>query len=328
MKRVLLTGATGFVGSHVVDALAGVDVAVRALVRATSRAGALENRGIELVRGSLADDAFIASAMDGIDVVIHLAALTHAPSEAAFIETNVQATRRLVNAARDAGPPPRRFLFMSSLAAAGPSLDGRPVRPGDRPHPITAYGRSKREAERACFEAGTSLEVVVLRAPAVYGPRDPEILRFFRLASAGFVPLPPGPPRPLQLVHAADLARAVTLAATRPGVRGTFHIAEPRAYDMRDIVRLIGHSIGRRVRVLPLPAPLIRVAALVAESVNRAAGRTSMLNRDKASEFLAPGWLCETDAARDAFGFETRIALPEGLAATATWYRENGWLRT
>jgi nucleoside-diphosphate-sugar epimerase len=300
---------------------------VRALVRDTRRVGALEARGIEVVRGSLADDACIARAMDGVDGVIHLAALTHAPSEAAFIETNVDATRRLVHAARDAGPPPRRFLFMSSLAAAGPSLDGRPTRPGDAPHPITAYGRSKLEAERVCLDAGTTLEVVVLRAPAVYGPRDAEILRFFRFARTGFVPLPPGPPRPLQLVHVADLARAVTLAAMRPGLRGTFHIAEPTAYDMRDVVRLIGEAIGRRVRVLPLPAPLIRAAALAAESANRAAGRTSMLNRDKVREFLAPAWLCETAAARDAFGFEARIALPEGLAATATWYRENGWLR-
>lgn len=327
MKRVLLTGATGFVGSHVVDALHGADVTVRALVRPTSQVGALESHGIDIARGSLADGPFIARAMDGIDVIIHLAALTHAPSEAAFIETNVEATRRLVNAACDAGSPPRRFLFMSSLAAAGPSLDGRPVHPGDTPHPITAYGRSKLEAEHVCLAAGTTLEVVVLRAPAVYGPRDPEVLRFFRFARAGFVPLPPGPPRPLQLVHAEDLARAVTLAATRPRVRGTFHIAEPRAYGMRDVVRLIGEAIGRRVRVLPLPVPLIRAAALAAESVNRAAGRTSMLNRDKVREFLAPGWLCETEAARDAFGFETRIALPEGLTATAMWYRENGWLR-
>jgi nucleoside-diphosphate-sugar epimerase len=128
-------------------------------------------------------------------------------------------------------------------------------------------------------------------------------------------------------VHAGDLARAIALVATRPGVSGTFHIAEPVVYDMHAVARLIGDAMGRSVRVLPVPAPLIGAIALGAEIANRAAGRTSLLNRDKVRELLAPGWVCETGAAREAFGFEARIALPDGLRETAVWYRENGWLR-
>jgi len=327
MKRILLTGATGFVGSHAVAALVTEGAAVRALVRPTSDTAALEARGIELVRGSLHDDALLGRAMRGIDAVVHLAARTHAPSRAAFVETNVEATRRLVRAALDANPPPSRFVFMSSLAAAGPGRAGRPVRADDPPRPMTVYGRTKLAAERVCHDAGGPLEVVVLRAPAVYGPRDRELLRFFRFARAGIVPLPAGPPRPLQMVHAADLARAITLAATAPAVAGTFHIAETRAYDMRDVVRLIGSAIARGVRILPVPGPLIFALALGAEVANRAVGRTSLLNREKVRELLAPGWLCETAAARDAFGFEARIALAGGLRETAAWYIENGWLR-
>jgi nucleoside-diphosphate-sugar epimerase len=327
MKRVLLTGATGFVGSHVVDAFAGTDVELCAFVRPASRAGPLERAGVELVRGTFDDASQLAAALAGVDTVIHLAALTHARSEAAFNDTNVEATRRLVRAALDANVRPRRFVCMSSLAAAGPSFGGRPVQPADPPRPITAYGRSKLAGESACREASDDLEVVVLRAPAVYGPRDREMLRFFRFARAGWIPLPPGAPRPLQLVHVADLARAIVLAASRPHVSGIFHIAEPRAYDMHAVARLIGDAIGRRVHILPLPAPLIRAVAAVAESANRAVGRTSMLNRDKVRELLAPGWLCETGDARDAFGFEARIALPDGLRETAAWYTGNGWLR-
>jgi len=326
MKRVLLTGATGFVGWHVVDALAGTGVALRALVRPTSRTGALERHGVELVRGDLdGGAAALASALAGIDTVVHLAARTHARSEAAFHETNAAATRRLLRAARDANGPPR-FVYMSSLAAAGPARDGRPVRPADPARPITAYGRSKRAGEVACREMSDDLDVVVLRAPAVYGPRDREMLRFFRFARTGRVPVPAGAPRPLQFVHVSDLARAVVLAAGHADLRGIFHVAEPDAYDMHAVARLIGDAIGRRVRPLPLPAGLIHAVAAAAESAQRALGRTSMLNRDKAREFLAPGWLCETGAARDAFGFEARIALPDGLRETAAWYTENGWL--
>lgn len=326
-RTVLVTGATGFVGSHVVDALQTAAFTVRALVRDSSDTTTLEAGSAEVLRGALDDQHTLTLAMDGADAVVHLAALTHARSKAEYVRVNAHATRQLVFAAMNAVPPPRRFVYVSSLAAVGPARDGRPVRPDDPPYPLTTYGRTKLAGENACRDAGEHIETVILRAPGVYGPRDREILRFFRFAETGWVPLPAGGPRPVQLIHATDLARAVVLAVTVDNAQGTFHVAEPQAYPMRRVAYLVGDAIGKRVRILPVPGLLVHALGAGSELLGLFRGRSSMLNRDKVRELMAPGWLCETDTARAGLGFEAGIALPEGLRSTAEWYRRRGWLK-
>jgi nucleoside-diphosphate-sugar epimerase len=225
-----------------------------------------------------------------------------------------------------ADPRPRRLVYMSSLAAAGPSLNGRPVQVGDTPRPLTAYGRSKLAGEVACEAAARHVELTILRASAVYGPRDQDLYHFFRLAKRGILPVPMGPPRPLQLIHVTDLADAVVKAATVPGARGTVHVAERAAYAWEDVARKVAEAVGGRARVVRIPEGAVRLAAGVSETLSRWAGASTIFNRDKARELLAPGWLCETEAARELLGFEAAIPLTEGLRSTAQWYREEGWL--
>lgn len=324
--RILITGATGFVGSHLVEALAARGARIRALVRESSDASLLRQHDAELVRGSLGDRPALERAVEGVEVVYHLAALTYARSEAELARVNGAGTRALLEAALAAGTRPRRVVYLSSLAAAGPALDGRPVRADDPPRPLTAYGRAKLEGERACLEVRDALETVALRAPAVYGPRDREMLRFFRYAARGIVPLPAGPDRSVQLVHARDLAAALVLAADAPATAGVYHVAEPRVYTWTDVVHHIGGAVGRRVRPVPVPAPVVHAAAALSEWGAALRGRATMFNRDKVRELLAPGWTCETESLRRDFGFETRIPLPDGLKETAAWYRAHGWL--
>ncbi|MGH7500966.1 MAG: NAD-dependent epimerase/dehydratase family protein [Longimicrobiales bacterium] len=325
-QKVLITGATGFVGSHAVEHLVRGGHSIRALVRSTSDTRQLAGVGAELVSGGLLDTASVRTAVRDVDVIIHLAAVTHARSAAQFHRVNEVATRDLVAAATGTRPAPHRFVYLSSLAAAGPSRAARPVRPEDEPRPLTAYGRSKLGGERACLEALNGLEVVVLRAPAVYGPGDRELLRFFRIASHGILPVPTGGARPLQLVHVGDLARAIVLAVTAPQARGIVHIAEPVARPWEEVAKAIARAVGRNARVWPVPANVIRSVAWVVEAGMRMASRSSLLNREKAEELLAPGWLCETETARTALGFVSRIPLEQGLRETARWYRDNGWL--
>lgn len=323
---VLITGGTGFVGSHLVEALAARGARIRALVRRTSDTSLLRRHGAELVPGSLGDAAALAGAVEGVDVVFHLAALTHARSAAELERVNAAGTRALVDAVLAAGVRPRRLVYLSSLAAAGPSVDGRAIARDDSPRPLTAYGRTKLEAERACFAAAGAIEVVALRAPAVYGPRDRELLRFFRYAARGVVPIPAGPDRPLQMVHARDLARALVLAGDAPAAAGIYHVAEPRVYRWTEVVGHIARAVGRRVRVVRVPPALVRAAAAASEWGAGLAGRATIFNRDKARELLAAGWTCETESLRRDVGFEAGIALPDGLEETAAWYREHGWL--
>jgi dihydroflavonol-4-reductase len=322
---ILITGATGFVGSHVVEAIAG-RARVRALVRPSSRREHLISHGIELVPAALEDVESVHRAVASADVVIHLAAATRAVHESAFARANAQGTQVIVDAVLAAERAPRRLVYLSSLAAVGPARNGRPVGPHDTPAPLTAYGRTKLAGEQISQQAAAVSQVVVLRAPAVYGPRERDIYDFFRMAQLGILIVPSGPPRRLQMIHVADLARAVVLAATGDDVRGVYHIAEPRAYVWADVARLVAKAVGRKARLVTVPAGLIAAAGAVSEGLGRLMGRPSIFSRDKARELLAPGWLCETEAARRDLGFEAAIPLERGLAETAVWYREHGWL--
>ena len=322
--RVLLTGATGFVGSHAALAFVRAGFEVRALVRSLERARPIAELGVELIHGSLGDSPTLDAACAGMDTVVHLAALTHARSDQEYEEANVTGTRRLLAAAVAGGAD--RFVYLSSLAAVGPARGGRPVEPGDDPRPLTRYGRSKLGGERVSLEAAARIDVRILRAPAVYGPRDTDLYHFFKLARRGVIPVPTGPARLLQMVHVEDLARALVLAAGAPEAAGVYHIAEGRQYTWEEVGRAVGEAVGRRVRVARVPGALIAGLAAVSETAAGLAGRSSIFNRDKARELLAPGWLCETDAARAVLNFEADIPLADGLRTTAQLYREQGWL--
>lgn len=324
--RVLITGATGFVGSHLVAMLAESGAEIRALVRRTSRTAQIERLGVQRIEGGLDDAAALARGVAGADVVFHLAALTSARSEAEYERTNVGGTVRLLEAIAAASERPRRLIYLSSLAAVGPSTNGRPVGRDDPCRPLTTYGRTKLAGERACLEAGDLIETVVLRPPAVYGPRDREMLRFFRLAARGLLPVPAGAERMVQLVHVADLAEAALRAASAPGAAGIYHVAEPRAYRWNEVAELFGQALGRRVRTMKIPPSFISTAAALSEMAAGAVGRSTVFNREKARELLAPGWLCETTALQDEVGFTPQITLASGLAQTAAWYRAERWL--
>jgi nucleoside-diphosphate-sugar epimerase len=321
-----LTGATGFVGSHVAEALSRAGIRVRALIRKTSDARRIREFGVECIECALTDQTGLARAVEGTAAVIHLAGLTRARTDEEYHRTNVAATEALVRAVVGAEDRPHRFVFLSSLAAVGPSYGGRPVRPEDEPRPLTAYGRSKQAGEAACLGVAADVEVVVLRAPAVYGPRDRDLYQFFRLAARGFLPMPTGPARPLQLVHVEDLADAVLRAATVPGATGIMHIAEDRAHAWEEIARMVARAVGRRARIVKIPAALISRVAAWSEWWAGITGAATIFNRDKARELLAPGWLCETEHARMQLGFVARVPLAEGLERTAIWYRNEGWL--
>lgn len=320
-----MTGATGFVGSHLVEALRPRVRALRAVVRPSSDVRQLQAAGAELVVAGLQDAATLGEAVRDMDVVVHLAAATRAGSAEEYHRVNVEGTRAVVTAALQASPRPRRLVYVSTMAAAGPSRE-RPVRSDDTPRPLTTYGRTKLAGEEVALAADPELEVIVLRPPAVYGPRDRDLLPFFRLAARGILPGVGDPARRIQLIHVADLARAIVAAVDAPGARGIYHVADPRAYSWADVSSLIARSVGRRGRSLRVPAGLLSAAALLSEGVAALRRRPSIFNREKVVELLAPGWECDVGESAEELGFETTISLERGLAETAAWYRSQGWL--
>ncbi len=325
-SRVLITGGTGFVGSHLLDTLTPQPFHLRALVRKTDDVARLRVRGVECIQGDMRDAAVLARAVAGVDVIFHIAAATKARAAAVYERVNGQGTRALVEAIRAAPSCPCRLVYLSSLAAVGPARDDQPVSVDADPRPLTAYGRSKLAGELACRALMDESEVVILRPPVVYGPRDRDFFLLFQLAMRGIFPMPRGSGGLFQFTHVHDLVDALIRAATLAKVAGIYHIAEARSYSRAELATGIAQALGRRVRTVGVPHWVVRLAARCSEWGAAMMGRTTIFNRDKVQELLASGWLCETAAARQDLCFEARIPLPEGLTRTAAWYREQGWL--
>ena len=321
--KAAVTGATGFIGSHLAYALRRQRAAVACLVRRGSAAAPLEAAGCRIVTGSLADERALAELVADAEVVFHVAGLVAARSEAEFLRVNRDGAARLAGWARDAGV--RRFIHVSSLAVTGPSVPGRPLDESGSPNPVTRYGRSKLEGEAAVRESGVPFTIV--RPSAVYGPRDRELLRLFRLARRGVWPLLGGGRQELSLIHVADLAAALWAVACEPRAEGrVYHAAAPEIVDQRALAGAIARAVGTPVRLFPLPAGVVRLVLLASGAAARLAGRATLLAPDKAPEILAPAWTCSSAALEKDTGWRAAIPLDRGLAETARWYRENGWL--
>lgn len=319
----LVTGGTGFVGSHLVAALRQRDIPVTALVRSPARAAHLEALGARLVTGDLDGEAAIARALDGAEVVYHVAGLTAARSAAEFHRVNVEGTHRLLEAAATAGSS--RFVLVSSLAAAGPSPRGGRRVAADPTEPVTEYGRSKAAAE-VVVRAG-AVPWVIARPPAVYGPRDVEMLKVFKAARLGVAPVFGDGSQQLSLVYGPDLAEALVAMGTSGGSAGkVYYPAHPEVVTSGDLVRAIGRAMGRRMRLLPLPRPVATGILHLTGTAARLAGKATLLNPDKANEFFQPAWTCDPAPLERDTGWRASHDLASGVAETLAWYRREGWM--
>ena len=321
--KALVTGATGFVGSHLAEALRRRGDDVTALIRSPGKAAALKPLGVRLVAGDLSDADSLARAVEGQDVVFHVAGLVAARNEAEFMRGNRDGTAGLVAAAGAAGRP--RFVLVSSMAAGGPAQPGKPLSGTEPARPVTFYGRSKLAAETAV--TSSSLPWVIVRPPTVYGPRDREVLKVFRMARLGLAPVFGDGSQQLSAVHGADLAEALVAAATSAATPGKmYYPCHPEIFTSADFVRAIGTAVGRRVALIPVPAPVGRALLAVTEASARLANQTTILTRDKANEFFQAAWIGDPGPLTRDSGWRATHDLRSGLADTFRWYRDAGWL--
>lgn len=319
----LVTGGTGFIGSHLCRLLLAEGHRVRVLVRSASASGSLEGLGVELAPGDLAGDG-LAEACRGADWVFHLAGALKGFRSEDLMRVNRDGTGRLLAACRDHAPG-ARILLVSSLAAAGPSPGGaEPLAEDPDGHPLTWYGQSKLEAERLVRASG--LASVILRPPVVFGPRDRDVLGYFRCAAHGLLPVPGGAERRYSLVYAPDLADGLLRAALTPcRPAEVFHLTGP-ALTWAAFGRCIATAMGRPGRVLRLPEAGVRAAGRIADLQARLRGRPGIFSSQKVLEMLAPGWVASPDKARRELGWEACTPVEQAVAATVAWYRKHGWL--
>ena len=327
--RILLTGASGFLGSHIAEQLDQQGADVRALVRPTSDTRFLEGlEHVTLVPGAVEDESSLLAATEGVDGIIHAAGLVKARTPADFHRTNAQGTANLLDAARQNAPDLERFVLVSSLAVMGPSEDGRPLPAGASPNPVTHYGRSKLAAEQAAQAAAHALPITIIRPPMIYGPRDREILPFFKSVQLGVLPLMGSPSSALSAIFAADCAAACIKALEADVPSGsTYYVEDGRTETLNELIGHIENALGRRAWLrVPMPRFLMYGAALGSEVYGRVMGRAVMLTRDKLNELLAPHWVCDSGEAQAALVWKPRVSFEEGARITGAWYRREGWL--
>lgn len=339
VRTVFLTGASGFVGTHVADGLLRRGCEVRCLIRPGTAAPHLDRPGIVRVAGRVEDPGSYRDAIRGCDTVLHLAGLVAARRKRAMLETNGRGTARLADACTALETPPR-FVAVSSLAAAGPPVDDRAYRDEqDSPAPVSIYGRSKRAGEIALEHRAGRLPVTIVRPGIVYGPGDRQGVAIFRAIQRTGVHVVVGFRTPrLSLIHVEDLVdllvRAVAvgetlpapLAADAPG-RGIYLACDDREHPTYwQFGQRIAGALGRRVLVCPLWQPLGCMVGSVADLVSRATGTVQMLSLDKVHEAIAWNWACSAAKARTQLGFAPTLPLDARLRQTADWFREHGWL--
>ncbi len=341
MKQVLVTGGTGFIGSHLVETLIRRGDRVRCLVRDPARARRLEELGAECIRGDVTEMAALRPAVQAVDVVYHVAGLLAALRPEHMLHVNAVGSGLVAQACAEMTEPPV-LVLVSSLAAAGPVRAGTVRREEDPLSPISVYGQSKREGELAAARWAERVPMTVVRPGVVFGPAcrefRPMLSTIYRLRVH---PVPGWRRPPLSYIHVSDLVDVLIAAAergrrvkppdaSRPGTTGPagFYFAEAGEYpDWGEFGRMFARAIGRpRAPVVPLPAPIPWCVGAVSQAAGRLRGRAPLLNVDKIREARASSWACSSTWTRRDLGFRPGQSLESRVRDTARWFQEHGWL--
>ena len=325
--RILVTGAGGFIGRHLARQLAVAGADVVALMRSTSNRGDLERHGVVFSDGDLRDPESLVRAAADVDVVFHLAGLTRARRRAEFMDVNGEGTARLARAAAESGRL-RRFVYVSSLAAAGPNPDGVVALDESMvARPASDYGASKLAGETRLRETLGDDDWTIVRPPIVYGPGERDLLNVFRLVKRGFSPLAGRHPKSYSFVYVDDLVEATLRLASHAAAAGeVFFTAEPAPHTDLELHRAIEAGVGRKARAPRLPLFVPKLLAAAGAVGMRFTGRVPLVNRDRVRELAADRIVCSSDKLRERIGYTCPTALDDGIVQTARWYFTQGWI--
>jgi nucleoside-diphosphate-sugar epimerase len=325
--KVFITGATGFVGSFLSESLIQAKHEVRCLVRKESNLRWIADLDVDCYYGSLFDLDSLVRGMDGCDVVFHVAGVTKARTEDEYFRSNYEGTKNVIDAALKHKKKISRFIQVSSQTAVGPSPTIIPIDESHPANPLTYYGKSKWAAEEYVRSLFGKIPITIVRPPAVYGPRDTDILEFFRTVKFGLIPQLGGTEKYLSLIHVKDLARGIMMAGEHDkSVGETYFITSPEPYSWEEISHITLNILQKRGYKVPVPVALMKAVAIVSEGLASLTKKPALVNRQKVIDMEQDFWTCSPDKAKKELGFEAEIGLENGIRETLIWYKEQKWL--
>lgn len=324
-KRVLITGATGFVGYHLIQSALDSNLEVYVSVRRKSIISHLAGFAINYVELNFESIAQMKHHIEEkkYDYIIHAAATTKAKNRDEYFHINAIYTRNLAIASSTASHKIEKFVFVSSLAARGPLIE-----PNDAislSNPVTNYGRSKALAETYLSQI-KDLPLVVFRPTAVYGPREKDIFILIKGINSGLELYIGEQEQPLTFIHVTDLADAIVKVLKSDLVNKTYHISDGEVYSRFSLAEYTRQALNKKTLVLKIPATIIKGIAWTLENTYKVFNKVPTLNVDKIKELTATSWACSIDSLQKDIGFEPKYQLESGINETIAWYKENKWL--
>ena len=326
MSVSLITGANGFAGSHLAEYLLKKGERVICQVRPTSDLSSLVDLDVEYRFGDVTQPESLPSLLQDVEYVYHFAGKTKARTQEEYFSVNAQGTANLAQACLKA-PNLKMLLYVSSFAAVGPQQDSSPVNEKTPPNPLTIYGQSKLKGEILLQQiCADKIPWCIIRPTGVYGPKDRDIFIYFKTINRGLKILVSGAQRKVCLIHAADLAQMCCLAAHNSPPQEIYMASDGESYTWEQLSGIIEKALGKKGIKLVIPIWVTTPAAFLFELLGNIRRSPATLNREKVKELKAQGWVCSVEKAKQELGFKVNYPIEKGIAHTAQWYLDMGWL--
>ncbi len=323
----IVTGANGFVGSHLVDMLLSKGLKVRCLVRKSSNLKWLDKKDVEIFDSGLFDKEGLRKAFKDVNYIYHVAGVVKSKTKDGYFKGNVETTRNLLEVALENSSTIKRFLVVSSQTVSGPSTEGNPVNENTECNPITTYGRSKLAEEKLVLSYKDRLPITICRAPAVYGERDTEIFIYFQTFSKGLTTTIGFDKKELSLIHVVDLVEGFYLAATNEKAKGEIYfISSEKYYTWQEINSITARVLNKKPVIFKVPHFLVYTIASCAQSISVFSSKPATLNIEKAKDITRQYWTCDTSKAIKDLGYRQKISIEDGIKRTCDWYKQMKWI--
>ncbi|HRN27304.1 MAG: NAD(P)-dependent oxidoreductase [Ignavibacteriaceae bacterium] len=323
----VVTGANGFVGSHLVDNLLSKGLKVRCLVRKSSNLRWLDGKNVEIFNSGLSDKDGLRKAFKDANYIFHVAGVVKSKTAEGYFKGNVDTTRNLLEVALESKSSIKRFLVVSSQTVSGPSTEGKPVNEETECNPITTYGRSKLEEEKLALSYKDKLPITICRAPAVYGERDTEIFIYFQTFNKGLTTTIGFNKKELSLIHVVDLVEGFYLAAmSEKAVGQIYFIGSEKFYTWQEINSITSKVLNKKPIIIKVPHFLVYTIASVAQFFAMFSSKPATLNIEKAKDITQQYWTCDTSKAIRDLGYKQKISIEDGIKRTCDWYKEMKWI--